>query len=293
MKKILSALGVVMFLGVVIVALGVAHSDTSNAESQNYTISSARNYNARIVNKNNVDTYVSPYKEGVKVMKKINLQNQLVQLTQVAKLKKAVYYKISYQGINQGWISSRDLSKTSVYEIPFVYTSQHFPFDAPNGCEGTALKMALSTRSIGLNKGIKYFLDRMPRSTNQNYGFVGNPFAKNNTSQNWTIFPRALAKYGRTYRKTIYNFSGASKNQIINEIKHGNPVIAYTGYRMKKPTGHTLVVVGYKNGFFKMADPSSWRYQFKTGKSNPVFWVSTSQFMSLYNYEGKMAVVVR
>lgn len=31
MKKILSALGVVMFLGVVIVALGVAHSDTSNA----------------------------------------------------------------------------------------------------------------------------------------------------------------------------------------------------------------------------------------------------------------------
>ena len=70
-------------------------------------------------------------------------------------------------------------------------------------------------------------------------------------------------------------------------------MIAYTGYRMRKPTGHTLVVVGYKNGFFKMADPSSWRYQFKTGKSNPVFWVSTSQFMSLYNYEGKMAVVVR
>lgn len=294
MKKILSALGVVMFLAVVIGALGIARSDKSNAQSQpTYAISSARNENARIVNKNNVKTYVAPYKKGVKVMKTINLQNKLVQLTQVAKLKNTVYYKIDYQGINQGWINSKDLSTTNVYEIPFVYTSQHFPFDAPNGCEGTALKMALSSKSIGLDKGIDYFLNKMPKSTNQNEGFVGNPFAKNNTDQDWTIFPPALAKFGQTFRKTTYNISGASQDQIINEIKHGNPVIAYTGYRMKKPTGHTLVVVGYKDGYFKMADPSSWPSQLQPGMSNPVFWVSTSQFMGLYNYEGKMAVVVR
>ncbi|CAI2651720.1 hypothetical protein AKUG0402_12460 [Apilactobacillus kunkeei] len=64
-------------------------------------------------------------------MKKINLQNQLVQLTQVAKLNKSVYYKISYQGINQGWISSRDLSKTSVYEIP-SYIQVTLPIRSPN-----------------------------------------------------------------------------------------------------------------------------------------------------------------
>jgi uncharacterized protein YvpB len=333
MNKILSSLGLVMFFGATALALNsnvAVHAEVannSNTQAMNnsnvsmhkapkhktkkrvsknhkvkkvkfvdhvqFTYASAKSYNARVVKVNNVKAFAAPYNRGTKLLGKINLQGQLVQLTRVARSPQRVYYKISYRGTNQGWINANYLSKTSVYEIPFTYTSQHFPFDAPNGCEADALKMALSAKNVGLSYGLNYFLQRMPRAKyDQNKGFVGNPYAVNHTKQDWTIYPRALARFGREFRKSVYNITGASKNKIIYEVRHGNPVIAATGYRMRKATGHTLVVVGYKRGYFKMADPSSWTWQFRQNKSLPVFWVSTKQFMNLYNYEGQKAVLV-
>lgn len=339
MKKILSSLGLVMFLGVAALTINgnaTANADengsqqtteaSSNSSSQtstttsqestntttsttngsnttdtetefvnhvDFTIKSAKSENARIINTDNVKVFAGPYNRGTKLLKTVNLKDQLVQLNNVATSAERTYYQVIYQGKTLGWINATYLSATNVYELPFVYTSQHFPFDAPNGCEATALKMALSTKSVGLNHGLNYFLKRMPRAKyDQNKGFVGNPYAVNNTNQDWTIYPKALAKFGRQFRKSVYNITGASKSKIIYEVQHGNPVIAATGYRMRKATGHTLVVVGYKRGYFKMADPSSWESQMKSNKNNPVFWVSTSQFMNLYNQEGRKAVLV-
>lgn len=258
-----------------------------------FTYSSAVNYNARNVNVNGIKSFVGPYNRGTRVKKTLNLKGQLVQLINVARAKERTYYQIKYRGQDQGWINATYLSTTNVYEIPFTYTSQHFPFDAPNGCEATALKIALSTKGVGENIGLNGFLKKMPRAKyDQNKGFVGNPYAVNHTNQDWTIYPRALAPFGRKFYKGVYNITGASKIKIINEIQHGNPVIAATGYRMRKATGHTLVVVGYKRGYFKMADPSSWRSTYKTS-NKPVFWTSTSQFMKLYNQEGRKAVLVK
>ncbi|WP_167387283.1 C39 family peptidase [Apilactobacillus quenuiae] len=259
----------------------------------NFTYSSAINYNARNVNVNGIKSFVGPYNRGTHVKKSLNLKGQLVQLTNVARAKERTYYQINYRGQDQGWINATYLSTTNVYEIPFTYTSQHFPFDAPNGCEATALKISLSTKGVGENIGLNGFLKKMPRAKyDHNKGFVGNPYAVNHTNQDWTIYPKALAAFGRKFYDGVYDITGASKIKIINEVQHGNPVIAATGYRMRKATGHTLVVVGYKRGYFKMADPSSWRATYKT-TNKPVFWTSTSQFMSLYNHEGRKAVLVK
>lgn len=264
-----------------------------------YRIRSARKYNARVVKSNNMRLFSKAYNPSAKYLGKPQLQGQLVQVIRVARSRKTkhsvkrTYYQISYRGQIRGWVNAIYLRKTRVYEIPFTYTSQHFPFNAPNGCEATALKMALSAKNVGLDKGVDEFLRVMPRSnSNYNEGFVGNPYAVNHTNQDWTIYPRALARFGRQFRKYVYNITGASKMKIIREVRHGNPVIAATGYRMRKATGHTLVVVGYKHGYFKMADPSSWRGTFKHPNNLPVFWVSTRQFMKLYNHEGRKAVLV-
>ncbi|UQS84499.1 C39 family peptidase [Apilactobacillus apisilvae] len=333
MKKLLSSSALVIFLataGVIsgqsVVANADSSSDVSTSQSSNnenssdadkqkdqeqqstdkqnseqnkfvdyvkFTYSSGASYNAMKVNTSNIKSFVGPYNRGTKIKQKLNLNGELVQITKVAKAPQRTYYQISYRGQDQGWINADYVSSTSVYEIPFTYTSQHFPFDAPNGCEATALKMALSTKGVGENTDLNGFLKKMPRSSNnQNEGFVGNPYAVNHTSQNWTIYPKALAKFGREFYSGVYNITGASKIKIINEVQKGNPVIAATGYRMREATGHTLVVIGYKRGYFKMADPSSWKETYKT-TNKPVFWVSTSQFMKLYNQEGRMAALVK
>lgn len=264
-----------------------------------YRIRSARKYNARVIRSNNMRLFSKAYNPSAKYLGKPQLKGQLVQVIRVARSRKTkhsvkrTYYQISYRGQIRGWVNAIYLRKTRVYEIPFTYTSQHFPFNAPNGCEATALKMALSAKNVGLNQGVDEFLRVMPRSSyDYNEGFVGNPYAVNHTEQDWTIYPRALARFGRQFRKYVYNITGASKMKIIREVRHGNPVIAATGYRMRKATGHTLVVVGYKHGYFKMADPSSWRGTFKHANNLPVFWVSTRQFMRIYNHEGRKAVLV-
>lgn len=264
-----------------------------------YRIRSARKYNARVIRSNNMRLFSKAYNPSAKYLGKPQLKGQLVQVIRVARSRKTkhsvkrTYYQISYRGQIRGWVNATYLRKTRVYEIPFTYTSQHFPFNAPNGCEATALKIALSAKNVGLNQGVDEFLRVMPRSSyNYNEGFVGNPYAVNHTEQDWTIYPRALARFGRQFRKYVYNITGASKMKIIREVRHGNPVIAATGYRMRKATGHTLVVVGYKHGYFKMADPSSWRGTFKHANNLPVFWVSTRQFMRIYNHEGRKAVLV-
>ncbi|RRG03042.1 MAG: hypothetical protein DUD34_06805 [Lactobacillus sp.] len=46
------------------------------------------------------------------------------------------------------------------------------------------------------------------------------------------MYPQPLAKYARQYDPQATNISGANKNQLINEIKHRNPVIFAGAWRM-------------------------------------------------------------
>ena len=71
------------------------------------------------------------------------------------------------------------------------------------------------------------FLNTIPKSPNgnPNNGFVGSPFVENS----WTysvIYPAPLATWGQKYGN-VQNISGSSMTTLLNEVKNGNPVVAW------------------------------------------------------------------
>lgn len=184
---------------------------------------------------------------------------------------------------------NQDVVQAKTDLIPFHYTSQLYPLKAPNACEAASLKMALSAKKQVKHPSLKTIINRMPRSKNPNRGFSGNPYKESPAGVTWTIYPKPLTKYAQKYDPKAANISGASKNHLIYEIKHHNPVIFAGAWRMQSGRPyHVLTLVGYRHGYFKVADPymeKSW--------PNKVYWTSTSQFMKIYHSRHQRAVVIR
>ncbi|QBO35043.1 hypothetical protein EQG49_00545 [Periweissella cryptocerci] len=242
---------------------------TALASNANASSRSARTYNSRI------------YK------------GQLVQLDQVKQLNGKKVFKISRKGkAVKGWIKDAKLKRTTKYVLPAKYTSQLYPLYAPEGCESVALKMALSVK--GQNMPLKKFLQALPLTNNPNTGFAnGTPFKP--AGNNCTIYPKPLLKVAQKKQfnyTNVANITGASKAKLIREIKRGNAVAFWGKWHMQsnEKAWHALTIVGYKPGKFLIADPYA---QKSWGPSYREFWVSTSQFMNIYNSRGKKALVVR
>ncbi len=150
--------------------------------------------------------------------------------------------------------------------------------------------MALSVKGIALNTSLKKIITDMPKSKNDpNKGFVGNPYKDSPKGVVWTIYPKPLIKYAQTYDKEVANITGASKNQLISEVKHGNAVVFSGAWNMDsyRPY-HVLALVGYQKGHFLVADPymkQSW-----PGKTK---WFATKKVMSVYKNRHARAVVIR
>ncbi|GLB46384.1 hypothetical protein WR164_03630 [Philodulcilactobacillus myokoensis] len=278
----------ILLMGFFII-LGLLMVNSKASANSNYSISSARNYDARVINGSHWKMWEQPYVKGTKVKRKASgLSGQLMQVNEIAQSNRRTYFKVSRKGTNYGWINAEALKKPSTYILPYTYNSQLYPTFAPNACEAISLKTALSVKGRGFIS-TKSFIDKMPRSNNPKYGFRGNPFKHNPTNVSWTILPYPLAKYGREYDKATHDISGASRTQLISEVKHDNAV-AFAGSRNMNgnPTGHMLTIVGYKYGAFLIADP----YKYASD-SHKVFWVSTTHFMNVYNKCHQYAVVVR
>lgn len=248
-------------LGMVLVT--ASHVDAST------TVKSARTYNSRL------------YK------------GKLVQLNQVKKVNGKKVFKISRKGKNLGWVKDAKLKRTTKYVLPATYTSQLYPLYAPEGCESVALKMAMSVK--GQNMPLKKFLKALPLTNNPNTGFAnGTPFKP--AGNYCTIYPKPLLKVakGKPFKyNNIYNISGASKKQLITEIKRGNAIDFWGTWHMlsSEKAWHALTIIGYKPGKFLIADPYAQKgWAFNTYKE---FWVSSNQFMTIYNKRGQKALVVR
>lgn len=264
-------------------ALSLGLSVNAHAES----IKNARNYNMR--------TLVS----GAKLKKTVNSKdskvksqylNKSYQMDQVTKINNKEYFQISRRGKTLGWVNVNYLRKQAVYVLPYTYTSQLYPLYAPNACESASLKMALSVKGIALNTSLKKVITDMPKSRKDpNKGFVGNPYKDSPKGVVWTIYPKPLTKYAQTYDKNSANITGASKNQLISEVKRGNAVVFSGAWNMDsyRPY-HVLALVGYKKGQFLVADPfmkQSW-----SGKTK---WFSTKKFMPVYKNRHSRAIVIR
>lgn len=170
-----------------------------------------------------------------------------------------------------------------------------YALGAPSGCEGAALLQALQTKKIALNYTLRSFLNTIPKSPNgnPNYGFVGSPFIENA----WTysaIYPTPLVEWGRQFGNVV-NLSGSSMNTLVNEVKNGNPVVAWVTIGFKPvnwgnwPFGkaannnHAVTLDGV-NTSTNQVHVSDSIY----GK----YWMSKTTFENVYNAR-KFAAVVR
>ncbi|NMW65641.1 Tat pathway signal protein [Mobiluncus mulieris] len=180
-------------------------------------------------------------------------------------------------------------------EIPVPYISQIWPYHAYVGCEPTALLMGLQSKGYASGVNLRSFLAAMPRAaTNPARGFVGSPYQPSERLRT-TIYPAPLADYGRRFGD-VRNMAGASMDQVIDTIRHGNPVVVYLTlyyrpayYRWFNIDGrrqrllrnnHAVLLTGYDANTqqFLVADP------WNQGGQNPfIYWKRRAVIEPLYN----------
>ncbi|QBP18904.1 hypothetical protein ELX58_07365 [Acetilactobacillus jinshanensis] len=233
------------------------------------------------------------------------LHGQLVKPTTKATHDHQIYYRIIHRSRVYGWVNARCLATPRQYILPYQYYSQLYPLWAPEACEATSLKIGLSAKGLANDVGLMYIVDHMPESSNSNKGFSGNPYKDNSGFYYWwnlikhgfnsifsqTIYPKPLAKYARHYDPDARNITDAKKAKLIQEVKHGNPVVFVGSFQMidTNSSYHILTLVGYKKGHFLVADP--YRY---LGQRHRIFWVKTTRFMKIFDNQlrGRRAVAL-
>lgn len=257
-----------------------------------YRIQPVHNHNIMYLNAN-YPIWRRPYHPGVKWT---TATNRLAKDTQAIKIRARaeshghVFYLISSTGYKYGWVPKQALVKAHIYQLPFHYYSQLYPVKAPDACEAVALRMALSTKGHDPNISMRRFIDNIPRSKNPELGYTANPYKYGDEA---SIYPRALAKYGRQYDSHVHAVHHLTEHKLISNLEQGNPIVYEGAYRMNTPgSDHTLVLIGYSDNSLEFADPY---YTGTSSESKPISWVSISKFEDMFHCKlrGSRAVVVR
>ena len=199
-----------------------------------------------------------------------------------------------YEGV--GWYAvGNGQQSNDDYKLLGVKNYNQYALGAPSGCEGASLLQALQYKGKLTNWSLTQFLNTIPKSPNgnPNNGFVGSPFVENS----WTysaIYPAPLTTWGQKYGN-VQNISGSSMNTLLNEVKNGNPVVAWVtinfqpirwgnwSFGVAANNNHAVTLDGYNKGSNQVhvSDPISGSY-----------WMSRTTFENIYNAR-KYAVVVR
>lgn len=182
-------------------------------------------------------------------------------------------------------------------DIAPFYINQHSA-GLNNGCEAAALLMALKYKGYARGMDFRSFAAGMPTSENDpNQGFYLSMTDLEPRNEAHWIAPAPLANYGvKSSGAAVVNFSGASLDQLDNEVKNGNPVVIYLTYNFANPKEyskgvprnlHVLVLSGFNSytGEQQFYDP------WPVGGANPTISKARTQY--LYAASGYRALVVR
>lgn len=217
----------------------------------------------------------------------------------------AAHYYVNYAG-TEGWVPKVDIAAAPRHyahvELDVPYLNQYSPLDAPFGCEGASLLMALRYKGY-TDVSLKRMLDDMPKAERDpQKGFVGTPYYKM-SGYYQTIFPKPLAAYARKqYSRCVVDISGAPLKALQRELINGHPVVVWGTLRFatpryemfdlgkKKPTTvvsnlHVVLLTGYDSvkEAYRVHDPADERQ---------MYWVPKQQFEDAY-YTNKYAIAVR
>lgn len=116
--------------------------------------------------------------------------------------------------------------------------------ELPTGCEMTAVTMMLRYAGVNINKF--QVANETPRSTNGNYGFVGNPYSVTG----WWVFPTGIAPVVQNHLGTHQIMTGASLAAIQEKLNIGHLVVVWMA-NMNGFVNHAITLTGYNaSGFF-------------------------------------------
>lgn len=195
-------------------------------------------------------------------------------------------YKNRWVNIN-GYTGHADNSGRIWYP---EYRSQFSPTFVAEGCSVYSLAMLLSAKQY-IN--IPYALSLLQQRQGGNI-YSGAGFSL-------IIQPNSLVDLAHHFDSSVRNISGSSVQDIINWVNAGHPV-QYYGYSSYERSywhkNHNKVIVGYRNGYFRVYDPCYWSAgsgAYTEGLNSydwgAMSWVSISQFERDY-YPDRQAITV-
>ncbi|MEX0381289.1 C39 family peptidase [Leuconostoc sp. MS02] len=163
----------------------------------------------------------------------------------------------------------------------------------PEGCEATALQIALS------NKNKHYSLPQIYHATGYGYdktpatGFYGNPSGWG-SSLTETVFASKLASSMRRFDTGISDMTGATTNDVISEVLSGNPVVTWGDYYWQLGRSfHVMTIVGYDNGKFLISDPYAYSQREYFVSTSTWHYVNSNDYALGWHTPSAMNVVVR
>ena len=193
-------------------------------------------------------------------------------------LQSGSWYKVNWSG-RTGWISGLYLTRVAlagptappqfVLNVPIL---SQLP-ELPTGCEITAVTMMLVYKGANVTK--TGLADEMPRSSDPNLGYVGNPY----TRSGWTIYPPALMDLVKKYAGTAVNLTGTTVATIEAQIQKNKPVVVWVP--MHGFTVHALTVTGFDQINLFYNDP--W-----TGQKNAM--ILKTSFDVLWKAQSRRAI---
>lgn len=160
-------------------------------------------------------------------------------------------------------------------------------------CEGTSLLEALTYKGI-TNQDLMTFVNTMPISPDNNpYNGYSGEWRHNVSGTYQGMMADPVVQWASANGGNAVNITGAGAEGIKNEIRNGNPVVAWVTYQYATPefrqmpwgnavwNGHVVCVDGFKDGAYHVVDPVF-------GAS----WVNSTTFENSFKTTG-MAVAVR
>ena len=189
--------------------------------------------------------------------------------------KKQRYYYISNGAKQSGWVLASDLKPVAPATIQLAVPLISQLPELPTGCEMTATTMMLQYAGVKIDK--MRFAAAVPRSSDPNSGFVGEPTS--NVGVGLYIYPQGLLATVRQYLPTAINLSGMSLPQLKAQLAKRHPVVVWvTG--LDGFASHTVTMTGYQSNALFYNDP--W-----TGRRETI---NNHDFETIWQQNGRRAL---
>ena len=160
------------------------------------------------------------------------------------------FYYVHNGRQQSGWIAANQLKPASTTSVQLrVPLIDQLP-ELPTGCEMTATTMMLQYAGVKIDK--EQFAARVPRSTNPNTGFVGDPTLAYGIGL--YIYPKGLLPTLRHYLPSAVDLSGVSLQRLKAQLAKGHPVVAWV-QGLDGFASHTVTLTGYSATTVSYNDP--------------------------------------